>query len=85
MVESGRAEDVGDRDGDGTAAMRVVMVETARLGMGGVGEEPFGVEVEEEDEEDDEEEGDDGSEHDVGVVGEDGVDDLGEGGIGVRH
>ena len=70
MVESGRAEDVGD--GDGMAAMRVVMVETARLGMGGVGEEPFGVEVEEEDEEDDEEEGDDGGEHDVGVVGDDG-------------
>lgn len=76
VVEAGRAENVGD----GAAAAAA-----ASLGVGvGVGEEPSGVEMEEEDEEDDEKERDDGGEHDVAVVGEDGVKDLGEGGGRVR-
>lgn len=74
VVEAGRPENVGD--GDGGAA-------GPGLGMG-LGEEPFGVEVEEEDEENDEEERDDGGEHDVAVVGENGVKHVSERGeVGV--
>ncbi|PON85438.1 hypothetical protein TorRG33x02_187180 [Trema orientale] len=58
-VETGRrAEDAGD-GGDGAVAAAV-----------GVGQEPLGVDVEEQDEDDDEEQGDEGGQHYVAVVGE---------------
>lgn len=66
-MEGVEAVEAGGGDGGGGGAAEAV----ARGGVVGVGEEPLGVEVEEEDEEDDKEERDDGCQHDVAaVVGE---------------